>query len=760
MSGGDRKKRTSRGQGWEEAGAEFYQESYPADVDLDVLQRDPSHLATLLPSKQSRAATAKRVRGEVKPTLRRRTSTRSRYHSTSRRASTTADVHVAMLPDLSENLSNEERTWEEIMQIKAMPVSMAQKKELKAKLQSATKLRLQGFEQFKWQRRKFWQQVKSRWKETYTKLELWRTSLKKIEGNFGIGVVAYFLFIKWLMFLNLTIFVFIFTFIILPTILLDTPATTCSSNSSNITNECQYSCENITEKNHDVILDTIQGTGWMENTLVFYGFYADKIFGVGSDAAFYYNLPLAYIAVAVVYFLVSLGAIVKAAARGFKERLVEGEGQFYQYCNLIFGGWDYCIHNEKAAVIKHKALYNEIKGCLEAERLEEERQSRSKEEKTKLVITRCIVNLIVIVVLAAGGFLIFETLEYSKQQLDGLKGEDTQIDSLNVLLFEYLPSIAIVGLNLLVPSLFAYLVTLEHYSPIFVVRITLLRTVLLRLASLVVLLQSFYHRIFVDLSLPCWETYVGQQLYKLVILDFVTHIAVTFLINFPRMLIAKHSKSKVAKYIGEQEFDLPKHVLDVVYTQTLCWLGSFYAPILPAMGTLECFFLFYIKKFACLVNSTPSSTVYRASRSNSLFMAVLLFSFLLAVIPVAYSLAESIPSKCCGPFTAQNTAWGIVVFTFNQFPTWIQSIIYFFSTAGFAVPAFITLSLCLYYFYAISAANKQMVQVLKNQLVLEGHDKQFLLNRLSAFIKQQQQEHQKAMRQMEMSSVAGMSNGS
>lgn len=33
-----------------------------------------------------------------------------------------------------ENFPNEERTWEEIMQIKAMPVNMAQKRELKAKL--------------------------------------------------------------------------------------------------------------------------------------------------------------------------------------------------------------------------------------------------------------------------------------------------------------------------------------------------------------------------------------------------------------------------------------------------------------------------------------------------------------------------------------------------------------------------------------------------------------------------------------------------
>lgn len=58
MSGGERKKRgCDRGQGWEEAGAEFYQESYPAAIEADLqqaLQRDPSHIATLLPSKKSR----------------------------------------------------------------------------------------------------------------------------------------------------------------------------------------------------------------------------------------------------------------------------------------------------------------------------------------------------------------------------------------------------------------------------------------------------------------------------------------------------------------------------------------------------------------------------------------------------------------------------------------------------------------------------------------------------------------------------------
>ena len=57
MSGGGNKKKPTKAQGWEEAGSEFYQESYPTDGEFDALQRDvnPKHLATLLPSKQTRA---------------------------------------------------------------------------------------------------------------------------------------------------------------------------------------------------------------------------------------------------------------------------------------------------------------------------------------------------------------------------------------------------------------------------------------------------------------------------------------------------------------------------------------------------------------------------------------------------------------------------------------------------------------------------------------------------------------------------------
>ena len=760
MSGGERKKRAcDKGQGWEEAGAEFYQESYPAAIEADLqqaLQRDPSHIATLLPSKKSRVATAKRIRNDTKTTLRRRTSTRSRGTTTSRRMS--ANIHdaaVSMLPDLSENLSNEERTWEEIMQIKAMPICMAQKIQLKNQLQSATKLRLQGFEQFKWQRRKAWQQFRIRMKETYSKMELWNDSLKTIGGNFGMGIVAYFLFIKWLMYLNILIFAIIFLFIVLPAILLNVPEEElcANSNSTHSISCCSELYWNVTQGSSS-ITNIVQDLGILEYTLLFYGAYTHLTY---DNSGIFYNIPLSYICATVGVFVFSLMAIVKSAARGFKQRVVENEGQFYQYCNLVFGGWDYCIHNEKAASVKHKALYNEMKAFLEAERLEEERQNRTREEKTKFFCMRLFINLIVLAVLCGCGAFIYYVFKFvfgqvTPQAVEIHNAGYLSLQGIVQLFFEFLPYLCIVGLNLAVPFLFRYLVTLENYSPPFVVRITLFRTVFLRLSSLIVLLASFYRLVASEIMdnectdnasrRPlCWETFVGQQFFKLYITDIFLQFFMTFFVNFPRSFIARHTENKVLRFFGEQEFDLPKNVLDVVYLQAVCWLGCFFAPLLPLVTIIGTFFLFYIKKFACLVNSTPSSKIYRASKSNSFFMFILLISFILSTIPVGYSIAEIMPSKSCGPFRGLRTVWALLFLTFSQFPNWLQSILYFVGTAGFGVPAFIILILLLYYYYAVSVANKHMVTVLKNQLVLEGHDKQFLLNRLSAFIKQQQDQN-------------------
>lgn len=705
----------------------------------------------------------------------------------------------------------------------------------------------------------------TKWSEYLTKMELWRSSLNKIEGNFGTGVVAYFLFLRWLMVLNLLIFTIIFMFIILPQLVLIEPKDlTCNLKApptidpSNDTilihaNTSVQCCREayLNEVRHNrsdfSILHLVQGTGFMEKTFLFYGMYTNQIYGYNplensytdlnenvegkllpvemrqdeNDSSttpmvnalwsisdiknvtvnittwreffnrldIYYDLPLAYIIVTIVCYLYVLVAIVKAVAHEFKDRLVEGEGQFYQYCNLIFGGWDFCIHNEKSAQIKHKALYNEIQSLMHIKRYEYERNNRTRDTMFKLYLIRVLINFFVCIILVICAVVIYILFNLSLSYLEPNFETVTRYRSFNVfmskvkkfssgddlptvtpdgvdvdkqfeiLFYEFLPYICIVIFNLLVPILFNYLIQFEQYSPLFVIKMNLFRTIGLRLSSLAILISRFYFLISsksensnlecynVKYGTPqCWETFVGQQFYKLFIVDFSTHIFVTFFINFPRALIARHMNNAFSRFI-EMDFELSKHVLDVVYSQTICWLGTFYAPFLPAIAAVLIFFMFYIKKFACLVNSKPSAILYRASRSNSLFMIILLLSFTIAIIPVVYAIAEIQPSRSCGPFRGLTSVWDRAITAFLKLPTFLQNIIFFFGTSSFAIPCFIVLILFLYYYYSVSAANKHMVQVLKNQLVLEGHDKQFLLNRLSIFIKQQQEYQKQIQRQ-------------
>lgn len=610
--------------------------------------------------------------------------------------------------------------------------------------QNEPNLRLQGFEQFKWKRRKMLDHFRSRLQEHLQNLELWKNSMRSIEGNYGVGIVAYFLFVKWLFILNVLLFVLIFLFIILPTVLLDMKKDTYCPNAT-INTCCAHIYFNESTSNNNVLLDLIQGTGILERTLLFYGFYSNNVleYLVGG-IKMYYNMPVAYFFVILSCFVLSVFTSLNAAAKGFKEHLIEGEGQFYHYCNMIFGGWDFCIRNEKAAKIKHKLIYNELKAGVETQRLDEEILSRTVQEKYKIYFCRVIVNTVVLAILSGCGCVIYLVFTLANKQLK------VTTDKYADLFYEFLPSFTIVGLNMVIPHLFSFLITFEKYKPQTVLKFSLIRIVFLRLSALIVLYASLWSKVSNERSdtssctvyntVPvCWESYVGQQIYKLLLTDFAIQIIMIFIVNSVRALIARHVQNKCVKFFTEQYFDLSKHALDVVYTQTLIWFGIFYAPLISLMGALIFLIMFYIKKFACTVNCKPSPIVYRAARSNSMFMLVLLISFAFAAIPLGFSFSDLTPSKSCGPFRGRASVWELAVSLFLKTPDWVQSIIFFLGTAGFAVPCIIVLVLLVYYYTAVNLANRQLVGVLKNQLVLEGHDKQFLLDRLSLFIKQEQQ---------------------
>lgn len=579
-------------------------------------------------------------------------------------------------------------------------------------------------------------QMKIRLKEINEKLTLWRKSLKKIEGYYGTGVVSFFLFVKWLIFLNLIISLIMLIFVILPNIYVTNFNTIngCMTDNSSIyfVNETAEAVNIFNDVS--VLLNVIFNSKWMTTSPLYYAYYKD------CDLNLYYlkiPLPLAYVLATSMCFIYSFISVLKNAADGFKNKLLESQGQFYVYCNVVFSGWDFCIQNEKSAKIKHKAIYNEIVGRLNVEKRKEQLRNLTKQDWCKLFFIRAIINLVVVSLLTFAGFVIFLAFKSSNEQNMDKKKWFFQV------MVEFTPAGCIIFFNLLFPFIFHWLVKFEKFSPIFTVQVTIFRTILLRLSSLCVLLASANEVIHVkrDLTEKTWESDLGRELYKLLILCIVMQILYTFLINFPRGLLAKHCQNRFIQYIGKQEFDLPGHVLDVVYVQTIIWLGSFYAPLLSIIGVITFLLMFYIKKFACLVNCRPASNVYYASRSQSLYMFILFISFAFSLIPWIYSVALIEPSRTNGPFKNYDTVWTIIVQTFDKFPNWFSKTLNFCISSTVGIPVIIILSILNYYYYAIYTVNKQMVLVLKRQLILEGHDKQFLLNRLSAFIKQQQERY-------------------
>jgi hypothetical protein len=168
--------------------------------------------------------------------------------------------------------------------------------------------------------------------------------------------------------------------------------------------------------------------------------------------------------------------------------------------------------------------------------------------------------------------------------------------------------------------------------------------------------HSFHHFI------ASRETYVGQQLYRLCIFDVFVTIFITLLIEFPLSLIFRRSVLPTSRWncIANPEFNLVGSTLDMVYSQSICWLGMFYCPVLPIITTVKCVIVFYVKYFSLLIYSCPPSRVYGASSSTSLFMNVLLVSFISCVLPLGYHVTSLQPSVSCGPFRGFDTVWSAV----------------------------------------------------------------------------------------------------
>ncbi|NXS69461.1 TMC7 protein, partial [Pandion haliaetus] len=564
---------------------------------------------------------------------------------------------------------------------------------------------LSGWKQWKRTRSKPFKKVLSEVKELLSYLELWRHDIQSMEGKYGTGVQSYFSFLRFLVLLNFVIFILMFSFVTLPSII-STYGMFNSSFAKIPPKNIELHCTVYKPSGNEGIIyfytyvkDLFSGTGFLKETSLFYGYYTIDAAWLGILP---YNLPLAYLLATFAYLGLSLFWIIKRSVEGFKQNLVHEDDRFQSYSNKVFAGWDFCITDSNAARLKHRSLQYELQTDLEEERLKQKKADMTTKEKLCIYSLRILTNIIVIAVLSGCFYSIYRATVFSQENSNVSTRQDdmSNMDFQANLLVQYLPSMVITLANFIAPQISSFLIRFEDYSPAFGIRLTLMRCVFVRLANIGVLVFSLWSRISYCATdeckacgynyelYPCWESAVGQEMYKLMIFDFIIILAVILFVDFPRKLLVTHCSCKPVQWCGLQEFRIPENVLEIIYGQTICWIGTFFSPLLPAIATIKYFIIFYIKKMSLIHTCKAAARPIRASGSNFFFLVVLLIGLILAFVPLGISILHIPSSKACGPFRNFNTSWEVVPDTILGFPAGLQQLLYGIASEAFAVPFF------------------------------------------------------------------------
>ncbi|NXS35346.1 TMC7 protein, partial [Pomatostomus ruficeps] len=612
-------------------------------------------------------------------------------------------------------------------------------------LQQADAEHLSRWKKWKRSSRKSLKKALSEVKGLSSYLVLWHHDIHSIEGKFGTGIQSYFSFLRFLVLLNFIMFIFMFSFVTLPIIISKYEifnSTIAYISPKKIDDNCTI-YEPSGNKGlvyfYTYLKDLLSGTGFLEVTSLFYGYYTIDAVWISLMR---YNLPLAYLLATFAYLAISLVWIIKRSMEGFMQNFVHDADPFQSYCNKVFAGWDFCITDPNAARLKHRSLQCELQADLQEERLKQKIAERTMIEKLRIYSLRIFINIIVIAILSGCFYSIYRATVFSQENSNVSIRNDTRTDSAN-LLVQYLPSIVITLANFIGPLIFSFLIGFEEYTPAFEIKLTLMRCVFVRLASIGVLLFSLWSQIsncstdkckpcgYNYKLYPCWESDVGQEMYRLMVFDFIVILAVPLFVDYPRRLLVTHCSWKIVQWFGLKEFGISDNVLEIIYGQTICWIGTFFSPLLPAIATIKYFIVFYIKKIVLVHTCRPPAKSIRASSSNSFFLVVLLIGLILAFIPVGVSIARIPSSKACGPFRNFNTSWEIIPDTILTFPTGLQQLLFGMASEAFAVPFCMVACIVMFYFIALARAHKRVVEQLREQLVLDSRDKMFLIRKIA-----------------------------
>uniref|UniRef100_A0A0D9S5J7 Transmembrane channel-like protein n=1 Tax=Chlorocebus sabaeus TaxID=60711 RepID=A0A0D9S5J7_CHLSB len=437
---------------------------------------------------------------------------------------------------------------------------------------------------------------KEKTKEGLQSLQPWSWTLKRIGGQFGAGTESYFSLLRFLLLLNVLASVLMACMTLLPTWLGGAPPGPPGSNTSSPCGSYNPHPQGLVTFATQ-LFNLLSGEGYLEWSPLFYGFYPPRP-----------RLAVTYLCWAFAVGLICLLLILHRSVSGLKQTLLAESGDLTSYSHRVFSAWNFGLCGDVHVRLRQRIILYELQVELEETVVRRQAAVRTLGQEARVWLVRVLLNLLVITLLGGAFYGIYWATESTVALQETSLVQQFPLLKLVV---NYLPSIFIAVVNFVLPPVFKLIAPLEGYTRSRQIVFILIRTVFLRLASLVVLLFSLWKQItcggdseakdcktcgYNYKELPCWETVLGQEMYKLLLFDLLTALAVALLIQFPRKLLCGLCPGALGRVAGTQEFQVPDEVLGLIYAQTVVWVGSFFCPLLPLLNTVKFLLLFYLKK--------------------------------------------------------------------------------------------------------------------------------------------------------------------
>lgn len=656
----------------------------------------------------------------------------------------TTDADVDKRERLVNNLQNLSVS-DRVRMLRAMPLSVAEKRELRTSALHKERRTQSGSQIPCCSQLKYYIIIALRqswysWLSFLHSLQLWQVALKRVSGRFGTGVLSYFLFLQTLLFFNVFLFLVTGAFMVLPQAV-HPPALPAGRRSFSG-------------------LELLTGAGYFSDTVMYYGYYCNYTLhkscrdddggknvsvtnGTNLDCvskSLTYNMPIAYFFTIGVAFFITCIILVYSMSKSFGQSFRIGKSHSI-LAMKVFCCWDFKVLKKTSVELMSDNIYIQLKELL-AEVSHKQVKNTMCQKLWRLTVhglawTICIAST---TACAAGIYYFSDYMHKNLQQSSRNASQDPLLNEASLLALPVVVSL----INLLLPGLFNLAAWMEEYdSPSVRTYVAIGRNLMLKVSILGVLCYHWLGRVATDpgsIGLKCWESFVGQELYRFLLMDFIFTLLDTLFGEFLWRLFSE----KVLKRRRNPVFDIARNVLELIYGQTLAWLGVLFTPLLPAVQILKLLLLFYIKKSSVMMNCQAPRKPYRVSQMTTIFITLLCFpSFLGASVSVTYTMWSITPSSSCGPFRELKTM-------FQAGKRWVEELekdnpnlsllarahSYLVENPFFLFVGAGIFLIVIYFHSQVVDGQRKIISLLQEQIENEGEDKKFLITRLQSIHEQ------------------------